>query len=73
MVVLGSIASQFATGLGTVAAAIAVCGFLAHARPALTGGSEKRIREATVIGGVVGFALAIVVVFLSALVEEVFS
>jgi hypothetical protein len=66
--VIGSIASQFASGFGLTAAAIAVFGFLAHAKPALAGASERRLRSATVIGGLGGFVFAVLVVVLSALI-----
>lgn len=68
MVPVGSIATDAAATTGLAAAAIAVCGFLAHARPALTGASERRVREATVTGGLGGFVLAIFVVVLSVLI-----
>lgn len=64
-----TIANQFAAGLGLMGAAIAICGFVAHAGPALAGAGEKRLREATVTGGIVGFGLAIFVIVLSALVS----
>jgi hypothetical protein len=51
-----------------MAAAIAVCGFLAHAGPALSGADEKRLRFATVVGGLIGFAIASLVIVLSELV-----
>jgi hypothetical protein len=66
MFVFGSIASQFATAFGMMAAAIAVCGFMAHAGPALSGASEKRLRVATVVGGLAGFFFAVFVIVLSA-------
>jgi hypothetical protein len=65
--VVGSIASQFATGFGMMAAAIAVCGFVAHAGPALSGGGERRLRKATVIGGLAGLLVSVFVIVLSAL------
>ncbi len=63
--VLGSIASQFASGFGLMAAAIAVCGFLAHAKPALAKEGDAELRFATVIGGLAGFGLALLVMVLS--------
>lgn len=59
--------SNAATGAGLMAAAIAVGGFVAHVRPALADADEKKIREATVVGGVGGIAVAIFVVVLSAI------
>jgi hypothetical protein len=68
MIVTGSLASDFAAGFGMAAAAIAVCGFLAHAAPALSGAGERRLRFATVVGGLIGFVFAVFVVVLSALI-----
>jgi len=59
MVVPGTLVSSAATGTGFLAAAIAVCGFLAHAWPAMVGKDEVEIRRATVIGGLGGFAVAL--------------
>jgi hypothetical protein len=59
--------SDAATGTGLMAAAIAVCGFMAHARPAFSGDDEQRIRKMTVAGGVGGMALALFIIVLSAL------
>jgi hypothetical protein len=61
-----SIASDFGTAVGVLAGMIAVGGFLAHARLALDGADEQRIRQATVKGGLVGFGTGAFVVFLSA-------
>jgi len=51
-----------------MAALIAVCGFVGHARPVLRGQSEAKIRHATVIGGLggLGVALKLVVIGISA-------
>jgi hypothetical protein len=65
--VVFGIVNQFATASGMMAAAIAVCGFVAHAGPALSGASEKQIRDATVVGGLVGLFLSSLVVVLSAI------
>jgi hypothetical protein len=48
-----------------MAAAIAVCGFLAHARPAISGKEDAELRRATALGGLAGFAIAIFVIALS--------
>jgi hypothetical protein len=69
MVLFGSIASIFTTAFGMAATAIAVCGFLAHAGPALRGESDRRLREATVRGGLAGFLLAVFIGVLSAIIE----
>jgi hypothetical protein len=68
VVVVGSIANQFAAAFGMAAAAIAVCGFLAHAGPALAGESDSKLRNATVAGGLAGFVFAVFVIVLSALI-----
>jgi uncharacterized membrane protein YccC len=67
--VTGSIASSAATDAGLLAASIAVFGFVAHARPALSGAPETRLRWATVIGGLIGFGLALLVIVLSAFID----
>lgn len=64
-----SIASNAATGTGFVAASIAVLGFLLHAAPALSGAPERRIRKATVAGGLLGFVASFAVILLSAIVS----
>lgn len=48
-----------ATACGLMAAAIAVCGFLMHAKPALQGRDEEDLRRLTVVGGICGFAVAV--------------
>jgi hypothetical protein len=68
VLVAASIASHFGAAAGSFAALIAVCGFLGHAVPVLKGGSEKWIRETTVIGGLLGCGAGLLVVVLSALV-----
>jgi len=52
-----------------MAAAIAVCGFVAHARPALSGVDEERLRRATTTGGVFGIGIAVFVIVLSAVLK----
>jgi len=66
-----SIASDFATMVGVCAGMIAIAGFLAHARPALSGAPEQKVQKATVVGGLVGCGIGAVVVVLSALVGMV--
>jgi hypothetical protein len=63
---LADIVSEFATGAGFLAAAIAVGGFIAHIGPGLSGASEERLRQATVIGGTAGLGFAGLVMVLSA-------
>jgi hypothetical protein len=69
MLAIGSIVGSATTGLGLAAAAIAVFGFAAHVKPALSGAGEKRIREVTVLGGVGGLVVSLSVIVLSALIE----
>jgi hypothetical protein len=45
---------QLAAVTGFAAAAIAVGGFVFHAREAIAGGSEERLRRLTAIGGLCG-------------------
>ena len=54
-----------ATVSGLTAALVAVGGFIAHARPALSGADERRVREATVVGGLGGLVLAALAIFVS--------
>jgi hypothetical protein len=68
MAVVASIASQFAGGLGLIAAAIAVFGFLGHAKPALARADDSELRFATVVGGLVGLAFSLFVIVLSELI-----
>jgi uncharacterized membrane protein len=65
MIVEGSIVSQFATATGFMAATIGVCGFLAHARPAIIGADESKLRRATAFGGLWGVVPAMVVIAVS--------
>jgi hypothetical protein len=67
--VVATLMSDWATGTGFMAAAIAVCGFVAHIRPALSGADEQRLRQATVKGGAVGIMVAVFVMVLSALLS----
>jgi hypothetical protein len=64
-VIFGEIVSQFATAMGFIAATIAVCGFLAHAEPALARDDESDLRRATAAGGLFGFAVAAAVIVAS--------
>lgn len=60
MLPLGSIFNDAATFTGFLAGAIAVGGFLGHARPVLQRRDEVAIRVATVIGGLIGLGAAVV-------------
>jgi len=62
----GSALDQFAALSALLATAIAVGGFLGHARPALRGDTENEIRRATARGGLQGLGVGIFVVVLSA-------
>lgn len=53
---------QFATATGFSAAAIAVGGFVAHARPAITGKPDAALRRRTAAGGLCGLAFALLVI-----------
>jgi hypothetical protein len=61
-VFVNSVVLQFATATGFLAAAIAVGGFLAHARPAIAGEVDSVLRRRTAIGGLLGFAVAVSVI-----------
>jgi hypothetical protein len=65
VLVAASTVGQFAEGLGLTAAAMGVAGFLMHAPRALQGRDERSLREATAVGGLMGFAIATVVIVLS--------
>jgi amino acid transporter len=54
---------------GMAAALIAIGGFLAHLRPALSGADEERLRQVTVKGGAAGLIGAILVIVLSAFLD----
>jgi hypothetical protein len=62
---IATLMSDTATGFGLTAAAIAVCGFLSHVRPALSGADERKLRTATVRGGIAGTVLSASVILLS--------
>ena len=59
MLLVGSIIGDGATLTGFLAGAMAVGGFLAHARPVLQRQGETEVRVATVIGGLAGLGIAI--------------
>jgi hypothetical protein len=60
---IGSIISDAASGVGFIAATIAVCGFLGQVGPALKRQEDEEVRAATVVGGLVGlFAAAAAVI-----------
>ncbi|HET7509480.1 MAG TPA: hypothetical protein VFJ65_04445 [Solirubrobacterales bacterium] len=65
MVPVGSIVSDAASGVGFIAATIAVCGFLAQAPPALMQKDDQTVRTLTVIGGLIGIVIAVGVILSS--------
>lgn len=66
VLVTASIASQFGASVGLLAGLIAVLGFIAQARPTLSGAPEKEIRQAVVAGGLGGLVIGAFVIVLSA-------
>jgi hypothetical protein len=71
MSLIGPFPGELATVVGLGAGLIAVCGFIAHSGPVLSGDSEEKVREATVIGGMAGLAFTLFVVVLSAIIHLV--
>jgi hypothetical protein len=61
--------SYAANASGLTAAAIAVGGFLAHVRPALSSAEDQQLRAATVRGGIWGSGVAGFVIVLSAITD----
>jgi len=61
-VLVDPIVVRCAAATGFMAAAIAVGGFIAHARPAIAGDSEEKLRRRTALGGVCGLTVAAVVI-----------
>ncbi|HEU5104961.1 MAG TPA: hypothetical protein VFU11_03895 [Solirubrobacterales bacterium] len=64
--IVATLMSYATSAAGLTAAAIAVGGFLAHVRPALSGADEQQLRRATVRGGIWGSGIALMVIVLSA-------
>jgi hypothetical protein len=62
---VGALVGQIATIVGLMTGGIAVGGFIGHARPSLLRKPELELRQMTTIGGLVGLALAVLVVVLS--------
>lgn len=65
--VLATLMSDAATAVGLMAAMIAVCGFLMHAKPALSDRDEEELRRRTVVGGIVGCCGALFLILISVL------
>jgi hypothetical protein len=60
---VGSIANDAAFAAGFMAATIAVCGFLGQAPAALMQKDDQTVRALTVVGGLVGLAIAAAIIF----------
>jgi hypothetical protein len=59
---VGTVLNDFASGAGFIAACIAVGGFLLQVPPALAKADDKAVRAATVVGGLAGLVLALLVI-----------
>lgn len=68
MVLLDPVVIQIAALTGFMAAAIAVGGFVLHAREAIAGASEERLRRLTALGGVGGLVVVAAVTALGIIV-----
>jgi hypothetical protein len=68
----GSILDQLAALSAFTATAVALGGFLGHARPALRGDGEEKLRRATVHGGLFALGGVAGVVVLSAILAKLF-
>lgn len=62
MLPVGSLTNDVASGVGFIAASIAVCGFLLQALPTLTRKPEEEVRMAMVVGGLIGFFIAVLII-----------
>jgi hypothetical protein len=66
---VGFFIGDAASGAGLVAACIAVGGFLMQAPPALAKADDKSVRAATVVGGLVGLVVAVLLVATGVLIS----
>jgi hypothetical protein len=57
----GSIISDVATGFGLAAVMIAVCGFIGQVPAALKREDDQTVRVVTVVGGLAGLGLALLI------------
>ena len=64
MLPVGSLISDAATGVGLLAASIAVFGFLGQVQPALTHREDPAVRAATIVGGLLGLFVGISIIIL---------
>lgn len=58
MLPVGLTLGEIASGMGFLAASIAVCGFLGQAWPALIRREDPEVRSAMVVGGLIGLFFA---------------
>ena len=61
MLPVGSIVDAGASLTGFMAGALAVGGFLGHARPVLQRRGETEVKVGTVIGGLIGLVVAVLI------------
>jgi len=73
MLVIASLTSDFAVGVGALAGMIAVGGFLGHAPLVFRGASDRAIQQATAAGGLTGSVIGASVIVLSAITGMVNS
>jgi hypothetical protein len=73
MVLVAPVVGELATCAGLLGATMALGGFIAHAKPVLSGASEEEIRRATIVGGVIGLVGSLSVVVLSSLIARLTS
>jgi hypothetical protein len=66
---VGSFLGDATSGAGLLAAAIAICGFLGQAAPALRRRDDRTVRALTVIGGLVGLAIGLGVLAIGVIVR----
>ena len=66
MLALASIFNDFTTGMGGLAATVAVGAFIGQIYPGLSEAPDARVRRDAVIGGVAGFLAAVGWIVLSA-------
>jgi uncharacterized membrane protein len=64
---VGSLTTDAAAGLGLMAVTIAVCGFLGQAPAALKREDDQSVRALTVIGGLVGLVIALLIMLVDLL------
>jgi len=60
--VVGAILAELSSAASFAAASMAVCGFIAHAKPAIARQEESELRQATVFGGLFGLVIAVLTV-----------